>query len=98
MNVAEQVYQQTQTLPTNMQIEALHYIEFLKQKLATNKSKTQPKIKMITAKQAKLPDIDEPIETNQAFIKHLLAIPKVDDNEDIFVRENVTMRDINLVD
>ncbi len=98
MNIAEQVYQQMQTLPTNMQIEALHYIEFLQQKIKTI-SKDQPKIKVITAKQAKLPDINEPSEThNQRFIKHLLNIPKSEDNEDLFVRVNGTMRDIDLVD
>ncbi len=95
MNVAEQAYQQMQTLPPSVQVEALRYIELLKQNVSTN---TLPKINVITAKQAKLPDINDPIETNQAFIKHLLAIPKAEDDEDIFARESVTMRDIDLVD
>ncbi len=37
MTIAEQVYQQTQTLPQSMQVKTLHYVEFLGKK-TVNKS------------------------------------------------------------
>lgn len=49
-------------------------------------------VKSLTERQKKLPDINEPASYNQSFIKQLLALPTLDDYDDveIFPRANAT--------
>ena len=52
----------------------------------------EPAVIVISAKDYK----ESQEEDNRNFINFLLSIPKSDDDEDWFVRENGTMRDIDL--
>ncbi len=56
MTIAEQVYQQTQNLPQSMQLEALHYIEFLTEKLHKQIDQVKSKKAEITDKSSSVTD------------------------------------------
>lgn len=56
MNVAEKVYQHTQTLPNNMQVKTLHYVELLNKKI--NHTKKKKKLSDLKGKIAFADDYD----------------------------------------
>ncbi len=56
MTIAERVYQQTQNLPQSMQLEALHYIEFLTEKLHKQIDQVKSKKAEITDKSSLVAD------------------------------------------
>ncbi len=56
MNVAEKVYQHTQTLPNNMQVKTLHYVELLNKKI--NLTRKNKKLSDLKGKVAFADDYD----------------------------------------